>query len=112
MSNASVSFDLVRDELMKDEQFRKEYNKLKSQYDNYTVDENFRGAIYIIKDDEVVCEYAAGYADLPNEIPNTLDTRFASASAGKVFVAVGILLILQGLVQLNRKNRFLKLQIV
>lgn len=38
---------------------------------------------------------ATGFADLPNEIPNTLETRFASASAGKVFVAVGILQLIE-----------------
>lgn len=36
-----------------------------------------------------------GFADLPNEIPNTLETKFASASAGKVFVAVGILQLIE-----------------
>ena len=47
--------------------------------------------MYIVRDDEVLYEYSSGFADLPNQIPNTCDTRFASASAGKVFVAVGIL---------------------
>jgi len=62
---------------------------------NFAVDNSFRGAIYIIKEGEIVCEYAAGYADLSNEIPNTLETKFASASAGKVFVAVGILQLIE-----------------
>lgn len=52
---------------------------------------NFRGNIYIVQNDKVICEKVSGYANLPNEIPNTPDTRFASASAGKVFVAAGIL---------------------
>jgi len=38
-----------------------------------------------------LCESVTGFADFANEIPNTLETKFASASAGKVFVAVGIL---------------------
>ena len=64
------------------------------------IDSDFRGNIYIVQDNEVLCENTTGYADLPNEIPNTLETRFASASAGKVFVAVGILqLIEQGKLQ-------------
>lgn len=65
-------------------------------------DNNFRGIIYIVQDNKIIYENASGYADLPNEIPNTLDTRFASASAGKVFVAVGILqLIEQGKIQFD-----------
>ena len=58
-------------------------------------DENFRGNIYIVQNGRVICERSSGYADLPNQIPNTPDTRFASASAGKVFVAVGILQLIE-----------------
>lgn len=58
-------------------------------------DSNFRGNIYIIKDGEVLYEKATGFSDLANEIPNTIETRFASASAGKVFVAVGILQLIE-----------------
>ena len=66
------------------------------------VDNNFRGIVYVVQNDKVLCESVTGYADLPNEIPNTLETRFASASAGKVFVAVGILqLIEQGKIQFD-----------
>ena len=66
------------------------------------IDKSFRGSAYIVRDDEVLWEYSSGFADLPNEIPNTIDTRFASASAGKVFVAVGILrLVDQGEISLR-----------
>lgn len=60
-----------------------------------TINKNFRGNIYVIRDGEVICEHSSGFADLVNEIPNTTDTRFASASAGKVFVAVGILRLIE-----------------
>lgn len=67
-----------------------------------TIDSNFRGNIYIVKDDKVICESVTGFADLANEVPNAIDTKFASASAGKVFVAVGILqLIGQGKLELD-----------
>ena len=66
------------------------------------IDSNFRGNIYILQDGKVLCESVTGFADLANEVPNTIDTRFASASAGKVFVAVGILqLIDQGRIKLD-----------
>jgi len=66
------------------------------------IDSNFRGNICIVKNNEIICENATGFADLANKIPNTLETRFASASAGKVFVAVGILqLIEQGKIKFN-----------
>lgn len=55
------------------------------------LDANFRGNIYIVQNGNVLYEKENGFADLPNEIPNTIETKFASASAGKVFVAVGIL---------------------
>lgn len=63
-------------------------------------DSNFRGNIYIIKDNEILYENVTGFADLANEVQNSLETKFASASAGKVFVAVAILqLIEQGKMQ-------------
>ena len=66
------------------------------------IDSNFRGNVYIVRDNEILYEQATGFADLANEVPNTLETRFASASAGKVFVAVGILqLIEQGKIKFD-----------
>lgn len=59
------------------------------------IDINFRGNVYIVQDDNVLCESVTGCADLANEVPNSIDTRFASASAGKVFVAVGILQLIE-----------------
>ncbi len=59
------------------------------------MDSEFRGNAYIIKDGEVLLDYSGGFADLANEIPNTFETRFASASMGKTFVAVGILQLIE-----------------
>lgn len=58
-------------------------------------DQEFRGNILVLQNDTVLLEYSAGFSDLPNRIPCTMDTRFASASAGKVFVAVGILQLIE-----------------
>ena len=66
------------------------------------IDPNFRGNIYIVQNGKVLYERENGFADLANEIPNTFETKFASASAGKVFVAVGILqLIEQGKIKFD-----------
>ena len=62
---------------------------------NEMIDESFRGNIYIVQNGRVLYERESGFADLPNEIPNTLETKFASASAGKVFVAAGILQLIE-----------------
>ena len=59
------------------------------------MDVNFRGNIYIVQNDKVLYERENGFADLQNEISNTIETKFASASAGKVFVAVGILQLIE-----------------
>lgn len=57
----------------------------------------FRGAVYVVQNGKTLLEGASGFADLVNEVPNTLETKFASASVGKVFVAVAVLqLIDQG----------------
>lgn len=66
------------------------------------LDSNFRGNVYIIQENVVLCENVTGFADLANQIPNSSETKFASASAGKVFVAVGILqLIEQGKIKFD-----------
>ena len=72
------------------------------------IDSNFRGGIYVVQDSEILIEHVSGLADLANEIPNTIETKFASASAGKVFIAVAILqLIEQG--KLNFEDTLEKL---
>jgi CubicO group peptidase (beta-lactamase class C family) len=63
---------------------------------------SFRGCVLVCQNDAVVYEKAFGFADWPNQIPNTPTTRFATASAGKVFVAAAILqLIEQGRLSLT-----------
>lgn len=56
---------------------------------------SFRGAEMVCRDGKVLFQRVTGYADLANQIPNTAETKFASASAGKVFVAVGILQLIE-----------------
>ena len=43
------------------------------------IDEGFRGNILIVRKGAVLYESSSGFADLANEIPNTMDTRFATA---------------------------------
>lgn len=59
------------------------------------IDRDFRGVVYVVQDGVVICQRQSGFADLPNGIPNTIDTKFASASAGKVFVATAILQLIE-----------------
>jgi CubicO group peptidase (beta-lactamase class C family) len=59
------------------------------------IDENFTGCISVRKNGNIIFQNAYGYSDLPNKIKNEIDTKFATASAGKVFVAVGILQLIE-----------------
>ncbi|TCT17237.1 CubicO group peptidase (beta-lactamase class C family) [Natranaerovirga pectinivora] len=66
------------------------------------IETDFSGCISVKKCGEVVFQKSYGYADLPNKIENDVCTKFATASAGKVFVAVGILqLVEQGKLHLD-----------
>ena len=38
------------------------------------IDSNFRGNIYVVQDDKILCENVTGFADLPNEVPNSLES--------------------------------------
>jgi CubicO group peptidase (beta-lactamase class C family) len=59
------------------------------------IDDNFSGVISVRKNDMVIFQKSYGFADLANKIPNEVNTNFATASAGKVFVAVGILQLIE-----------------
>lgn len=59
------------------------------------IERDFSGCISVVKDGTVIFEKKYGYADLPNKIPNKLNTKFATASAGKVFIAVAILQLIE-----------------
>lgn len=59
------------------------------------IDSNFNGCILINVGDSFRFEKSYGYADLSNKIVNEVDTKFATASAGKAFVAVGILQLIE-----------------
>ena len=53
-------------------------------------DNEFSGSVLVRKGGKKLIEKAYGYADYSNKVPNEINTRFATASAGKVFVAVGV----------------------
>ncbi|MFJ7889143.1 serine hydrolase domain-containing protein [Lysinibacillus xylanilyticus] len=59
------------------------------------INEDFSGVISVTQNGKNVYRKAFGYADLPNKVSNEIDTRFATASAGKVFVAIAILQLIE-----------------
>lgn len=59
------------------------------------IKDDFSGCVLVKKNGETVFERAFGYADMANKIPNDVDTKFPTASAGKAFVAVGILQLIE-----------------
>lgn len=52
---------------------------------------SFRGCVLVRRDGEELLQGCQGLRDLPNELPNDIDTRFPTASAAKAFVAVAVL---------------------
>ncbi|MBO4864617.1 MAG: serine hydrolase [Eubacterium sp.] len=80
--------------MIKTENVNLEEKKKTTTYEEF-INPEFRGAAYIVQNDEVVLQQVNGFRDFANELPNTIDTKFASASAGKVFVAVGILQLIE-----------------
>lgn len=60
------------------------------------IEKDFQGCISITKNHMTIFQSSYGYMDLANKAPNTMDTKFATASAGKVFVAVAILQLIEG----------------
>lgn len=58
-------------------------------------DKSFRGCALVTEKKKMLFTKAFGYADLPNKVDNDFNTKFATASAGKTFVAVGILQLIE-----------------
>jgi CubicO group peptidase (beta-lactamase class C family) len=59
------------------------------------IERNFNGVISIKKNNQIIIQKLYGYSDIVNKIPNEMDTKFATASAGKVFVAAGVLKLIE-----------------
>ena len=59
------------------------------------IGKDFSGCVSVVENGSVLLQKSFGYADLSNKIRNEPDTKFATASAGKVFVAVGILQLIE-----------------
>jgi len=55
----------------------------------------YNGVISVKRKGKIIIEEAFGYADLPNKLPNRLDTIFVTALAGKIFTATGILKLIE-----------------
>jgi len=56
---------------------------------------NFSGIVSLLYEGKPLYKKAFGFADMPNRTPNELNTKFATASAGKAFVAAGIMKLVQ-----------------
>jgi CubicO group peptidase (beta-lactamase class C family) len=69
------------------------------------IPEDFHGAVLVSKNGKVLFERGFGFSDIPNQIHNTVETKFQTASAGKLFVAVGIMQLIEaGRLSLDSQN--------
>ncbi|WP_265588884.1 serine hydrolase domain-containing protein [Terrisporobacter petrolearius] len=62
---------------------------------NDIIDKDFSGVILIKKCKNIILEKAFGLASISYCVPNEIDTKFAIASGGKVFVAIAILKLIE-----------------
>ena len=56
---------------------------------------DFHGAVLVSRNSQTLFKKGFGFSDIPNQIHNTVDTKFQTASAGKFFVAVGIMQLIE-----------------
>mgnify|MGYP001032563008 FL=1 len=59
------------------------------------VSNDFSGCVFVEKNNKTIVKEAFGYAENANKRENNVDTRFPTASAGKVFVATAILSLIE-----------------
>lgn len=69
-----------------------------------TSEGKFMGVVLVAKDGQIIFEKAYGYADLENEAPNTVDTRFEIASTTKPLTAT-LVMMLQDQGKLNVQDK-------
>ena len=55
----------------------------------------FSGVVSIRNDTSTIFEVVSGYRDIPNQLPNDLQTKYGLASGAKTFTAVAILKLVQ-----------------
>ncbi|MBN1363482.1 MAG: beta-lactamase family protein [Syntrophaceae bacterium] len=66
------------------------------------IEHDFSGVIFLAMDDTIILHEAFGYADRKENIPNTIDTRFAIASITKQFTGATLVYLLnRGLLDLD-----------
>jgi CubicO group peptidase (beta-lactamase class C family) len=59
------------------------------------IPQEFSGAVLVSQNGDTLFAEGFGFADRPNQVKNTMDTKFQTASGGKCFVAVGILQLIE-----------------
>ena len=79
--------DLLPNERLTEREIRERADALISKL---IESDSFSGAILIAKDGKTLYERAAGVADRTWDVPNRIDTRFNTASIGKMFTAVAV----------------------
>lgn len=68
---------------------------LKVYFDDLYNAKNINGAILVAKDGVKIYSGGYGYADVENQLSNTENTIFPSASISKMFVAMGIMMLVE-----------------
>jgi CubicO group peptidase (beta-lactamase class C family) len=58
-------------------------------------EDKFSGAILLTRGDQVLLREAYGFADREAKVPNTVETRFRTASTSKMFTAAAVLRLVQ-----------------
>jgi CubicO group peptidase (beta-lactamase class C family) len=79
---------------------------LQHEMNRVAAESDFHGAVRVDRDGEVVHARAYGLAHRGYGIPNTVDTRFGTASGGKTFTALAVVhLVERGLLELTTTAR-------
>ncbi len=81
---------------------------LEQEVDAVAAETGFSGVVRVDRGDEIVVAKAYGWAHRGWEIPNAVDTRFATASAAKGFTALAVVsLVQEGVLELSTTARSL-----
>ncbi len=95
---------LVSCSIMEEDQSIQKVEQVENQLQEIANNEAYSGTVLIAQKGEILFEKAYGYANLSHKVPNTIETKFGTASMGKMFTAVAVMKLReQGKLDLDTK---------
>ncbi len=90
-SVALVFLTFIMVNCTKSDQNNTPVSRIEKQLNEMGNNGKYSGCVLIAKDEEILLKKAYGYANIAHRVPNTTETKFGTASMGKMFTAIAVM---------------------